>query len=67
MADIAKAISSIEDYLSAGVSYPFFLIVGDDNYSIVKDLLSEKLNNHFIRTSCKCGSPDKRPNIDVLL
>jgi hypothetical protein len=66
MADIAKAITSIEDYLMAGVSYPFFLIVGDDNYSTVKDLLSEKLNNRFIKTSKCCGSDDKRPNIDAL-
>ena len=60
-------MTKIEEYLSGNVNSPFFLIVGDKDYSKVRAELSEK-GIQFIKLSnfCKDDEPDKRPNLDEL-
>jgi hypothetical protein len=60
------AIEAVKKYLSSGVKTPFFLVVGDEQYSGVKIEMSE-LGLKFVNISDYCDGEDKQPNIDRLI
>ncbi len=60
-------MDAIEKYLSnSSVNSPFFLVVGDENYTSIKAALLEKGLKAVSVSDC-CGNPDKRPNLDNLI
>jgi hypothetical protein len=58
-------IEAVKKYLSSSERSPFFLAVGDEEYLIVRDKLTE-LGFEIVRVSGYCGAKDKRPNLDSL-
>jgi len=60
------SIQVVNKYLSSNVKFPYFLVVGDEQYKSVKDKMSE-LGLTFVKVSDYCGSDDKLPDIDCLL
>ncbi len=64
---VENAISTVEAYLSSKVSHPFFLVVGDENYIEIKDMLTERFRKVIRISDCYANNNnDKRPNIDSL-
>lgn len=60
-------MDAVEKYLSnSSVNVPFFLVVGDENYTSIKATLLEK-GLKVVNVSDCCGNPDKRPNLDNLI
>jgi hypothetical protein len=60
-------VDAVEKYLSnSSVNAPFFLVVGDENYTNIKAALLEK-GLKAVSVSHWCGNPDKRPNLDNLI
>jgi hypothetical protein len=59
-------VNEVKKYLSnTSVNSPFFLVVGDCNYTEIKNTLSE-LGLKTVLVSDYCPSPDKPPNLDRL-
>jgi hypothetical protein len=58
-------IEAVKEYLSSSERSPFFLAVGDGEYSRTKDKLAE-LGFEIVRVSDYCAKKDKRPNLDSL-
>lgn len=59
-------MDAVEKYLSnSSVNAPFFLVVGDGNYTSIKAALLEKGLKAVSASDC-CGNADKRPNLDDL-
>ena len=60
-------MNEIMDYLSSpNINSPFFLVVGDDNYTSIREKLLE-LCLKPVTISSYCSSPDKPPNMDKLI
>ncbi len=59
-------IQAVNSYLNSDVQSPFFLVIGDAQYEIVKDKLLE-LGLTALKVSDYCGSDDTLPDIDALL
>ena len=60
-------MDAVEKYLSnSSVNAPFFLVVGDGNYTSIKAALLEKGLKAVSVNDC-CGNADKRPNLDNLI
>ncbi|MCK9217858.1 MAG: BREX-4 system phosphatase PglZ [Firmicutes bacterium] len=59
-------IKIIKDYLNSEINSPFFIAVGNDEYSQIKTSLVD-LGFVVLRLSTFCKSNDKLPNIDDLL
>ncbi|NLN77498.1 MAG: BREX-4 system phosphatase PglZ [Armatimonadetes bacterium] len=60
------SIQAVNKYLSSNVQSPFFLVVGDAQYTSIKDKLLE-LGLTIVRVSDYCSSHDALPDIDGLL
>lgn len=59
-------MDAVDKYLTnSSVNAPFFLIVGDENYTSIKAALLEK-GLKAVSVSESCGNADKRPNLDNL-
>lgn len=59
-------MDEVKKYLSnTSVNSPFFLVVGDSNYTEIKNALSE-LGLKTVQVSDYCPNPDKPPNLDKL-
>jgi hypothetical protein len=60
-------VDAVDKYLSSSsVNAPFFLVVGDENYTSTKAALLEKGLKAVSVSDC-CGNADKRPNLDSLI
>lgn len=60
-------MDAVEKYLSnSSINAPFFLVVGDENYTSIKMALLEK-GLKAVSVSDYCGNADKRPNLDNLV
>jgi hypothetical protein len=62
---VSSIKNCVQNYLNSEVAYPFFLVVGDDDYAEAREDLSA-LGLEIVRVSDYCGSADREPNIDRL-
>ena len=58
-------IDAITHYIQSDIASPFFLVVGDKEYTATKEQLSA-LGLEIVGLSNYCGSPDRVPNTDIL-
>jgi hypothetical protein len=65
---IENVFSTVEAYLASKVNHPFFLVVGDEKYVEIKDMLFESFGKFIRLSDCYDNNyNDKRPNVDSLL
>lgn len=59
-------LESIDSYFKSNIYKPFYMAVGDDEYSMIRSKLTEMGDVEFVRLSKFCRSADKKPDLDKL-
>ena len=58
------SMKAIEDYFHSNIYKPFYMVVGDEEYSSLKSKLADSNSVQFVSLSSCCRNPDKKPDLD---
>ena len=59
-------MDDVRNYMDSTIRSPFFLAVGDENYIVAKNKITELVGNNIVCVSSYCSTNDKPPNLDGL-